>query len=89
MTLLIGVCFGKCPSPYVPTKNLSCVCPSNGFLTPSGNCELCHEKCKTCTTLMSRCTSCPKKTYLYNNTCVAKCPKDLFGDDDAGLCKGK
>ncbi len=56
-------------------SNLTCteLCP-NGSYSHIVFCLTCSPQCLTCTGTASNCTNCTNGRYIFNNTCVSKCP---------------
>ena len=50
-------------------------------------CRYCHYSCRNCSgETMYNCTNCTSPYYLYNNTCVSKCPDRYFKSNLSQQC---
>uniref|UniRef100_A0A8V0YXI6 Proprotein convertase subtilisin/kexin type 5 n=1 Tax=Gallus gallus TaxID=9031 RepID=A0A8V0YXI6_CHICK len=50
-------------------------------------CKTCHKKCFHCSgPTEHQCISCANNRYLFNTTCVEKCPAGYYADSDEGRC---
>lgn len=65
-----GKCFSSCPDgSYQDYTNVYC--------------QTCNSNCKTCQVSATKCSSCDT-TYLYNSSCVVKCPSSYYSN--SGVC---
>ena len=67
---LCQTCNGATPS--------NCLTCKTGSYVSAGICLPCDSKCETCSTTSTTCSSCLEGTTLYNNECIAGCPKGYY-----------
>jgi proprotein convertase subtilisin/kexin type 5 len=48
------------------------------------SCQACNNICKTCINNSLNCLSCNINAFLFNNTCLNKCPTGYYGNNS--LC---
>ena len=63
-------------------KKISCLekCPL-GFYKDSSSCKSCSKRCSECTS-ETECSVCNKNYYLFNGTCMSKCPESYIADEN-------
>ena len=84
-----GKCFEKCPSPYVGNLTTHiCECPTDFFLSGTGECVPCIEKCKKCTKDPNQCEVCEEKFVLHRFRCLEVCPSNTFTNYLTQECEG-
>ena len=80
-----------CVDPYILTGENKCSlqCLSSQY-KQNGSCLNCQNPCDSCIDATS-CLSCTRNTtvlkYLLNVSCVASCPKGMYGDSLSLKCK--
>lgn len=78
------MCYKDCNLTHKYYYNNTCfiLCPNGTYLTYTNvHCGACSGNCETCENNASRCLSCQGK-YLFNFTCLVKCPENYFGNKD-------
>jgi proprotein convertase subtilisin/kexin type 5 len=87
ITIILVLCFALWPSrtQYPP----DCV---GGYAQTYFNytldqCRYCHSSCQNCSgETMYNCTNCSLPYYLFNNTCVSKCPDRYYKSNATHQC---
>ena len=63
-------------------KKISCLekCPLGSY-KDSSSCKSCSKRCSECTS-ETECSVCNKNYYLFNGTCMSKCPESYIADEN-------
>ena len=65
------------------------LCQNDGQYISGALCDYCNSTCKRCIDSASNaCTACYNNTYLYNGSCVAKCPTHYSPSTATLTCVG-
>jgi hypothetical protein len=80
-------CYAFCSPTNIYNFNGTCFssCPNGSYLDYTNiNCQACNAICNTCSLSATNCTSC-SATYLFNLTCIGKCPSNYYGANNTCL----